>query len=86
MTHIDNDTVAEITETITDTVTNIDPVTVTAIPEPWHPDAPAKPVSERDARILELAATGMKKRTIGTTLGIPESTVRWVIKQHGDRQ
>ncbi|AFL73569.1 hypothetical protein [Thiocystis violascens] len=44
---------------------------------------PGKPVSERDARILELAATGMKKRTIGTTLGIPESTVRWVIKQHG---
>jgi DNA-binding NarL/FixJ family response regulator len=48
---------------------------------PSAPDA-AKPISERDAAILALAKIGTKKRAIGRQLGIPESTVRWVIEQH----
>ena len=97
VTHIDNGTVTETDsdtvtryapEPVADTVTDIVTDTVTAMPEPFTlaPAAPAKPVSERDARILALAASGMGKRTIGTTLGIPESTVRWVIKQHGQHK
>ena len=66
----------------TDIPTDPIPVETTDIQPSVIPVETTKPISERDAAILALAKIGTKKRAIGRQLGIPESTVRWVIEQH----
>lgn len=73
---------------ITDTVTAIESDTVSDIPAPFTlaSAAPTELLSARDAEILALHAAGVPLRQIARQFGYKsDNSIRYIIKQHGDR-